>query len=83
MSDKKINFEKEVAETLGIEAAVILELYQLKNFDNSITEKNFFDHAIDECSFMTSDAINKSIDKLKKVNLISFDNNQDTKESDT
>ena len=81
MSDKKINFEKEVAETLGIEAAVILELYQLKNFDNSITEKNFFDHAIDECSFMTSDAINKSIDKLKKVNLISFDNNQDTKES--
>ena len=64
MSDKKINFEKEVAETLGIEAAVILELYQLKNFDNSITEKNFFDHAIDECSFMTSDAINKSIDKF-------------------
>ena len=34
------NFEREVAETLGIEAAVILELYQLKNFDNSITEKN-------------------------------------------
>ena len=49
MSDKKINFEKEVAETLGIEAAVILELYQLKNFDNSIAEKKFFDHAIDEC----------------------------------
>ena len=30
MGDNKIIFEKEVAETLGIEAAIILELYKAK-----------------------------------------------------
>jgi predicted DNA-binding transcriptional regulator AlpA len=41
LGDNKIIFEKEVAETLGIEAAIILELYKAKEFDDSLSERDF------------------------------------------
>ena len=76
MGDNKIIFEKEVAETLGIEAAIILELYKAKEFDDSLCEKDLFNQIATECSFINSKILASNFEKLKKVKLIKFDSNQ-------
>ena len=76
MGDNKIIFEKEVAETLGIEAAIILELYKAKEFDDSLSEKDLFNQIAAECSFINSKILASNFEKLKKVKLIKFDSNQ-------
>ena len=72
MGDHKITFEKEVAETLGIEAAIILELYKSKKFDESLDEKKLFNLIASECSFIEIDNLKANFDKLKRVKLIEF-----------
>jgi hypothetical protein len=76
LGDNKIIFEKEVAETLGIEAAIILELYKAKEFDDSLSERDFFNQIAAECSFVNTEILKSNFEKLKKVNLIKFDSNK-------
>ena len=76
MGDNKIIFEKEVAETLGVEAAIILELYKAKEFDDSLSERDFFNQMAAECSFINTEILKSNFEKLKKVNLIKFVSNQ-------
>ena len=72
MLDEKISFEKEVAETLGIESAIILEIYKLKNINNSLAEEDFYNQVLAQCSFIDLKVIKQSFEKLKRINLIKF-----------
>ncbi len=81
MGDHKITFEKEVAETLGIEAAIILELYKSKKFDESLDEKKLFNLIASECSFIEIDNLKANFDKLKRVKLIEFKSQKSKKNS--
>ena len=76
MGDNKIIFEKEVAETLGIEAAIILELYKTKEFDDSLSEKDIFKQIAAECPFINTKTLTSNFEKLKKVKLIKLKSNQ-------
>lgn len=76
MEEQKISFNKEAADTLGIESAIILELYKSIKFNESLDEVDLFKVIKSECSFMSDDKIKSNFEKLKKLKLITFNSNK-------
>ena len=70
MNKEKISFEKEVAETLGINTAIILELYKSLNFKSHLPKDKLLELIQSECPFMDRKEIETSFEKLLKVKLI-------------
>ena len=69
MGDKKISFSEEVAETLGLESAVILDLYN-KNILNNNSYDDLFSAIKENAKYLSSETIKSSVDKLVKYKFI-------------
>ena len=65
MGDKKISFSEEVAETLGLESAVILDLYN-KNILNNNSYDDLFTAIKENATYLSAETIKSSVDKLVK-----------------
>ena len=68
--DKKLSFSIEVAETLGLESAIILNLYQQNKLEDISSYKNLLDSVLVHISFIDISKLKDSLDKLIKFDLI-------------
>ena len=73
MGDKKISFSKEVAETLGLESAIILDLFN-QNILNNNSYDDLFSSIKENAKYLSAAKIKSSIDKLVKYNFINVHN---------
>lgn len=69
---KNLSFSKEVAETLGLECAIILNLFEENRLNNISSEDKLLDSINDALPFISPQEIQKSIKKLNQFNLIGF-----------
>ena len=67
---EKISFSKEVAETLGVESAIILELYQTKKIKNEKDIDRLTESIREIVPFLEKKIIESSISKLIKYKFI-------------
>jgi len=74
LGDKKISFSKEVAETLGLESAVILDLYNQKVLDNNSYD-DLFSSIEENAKYLSAEKIKTAIDKLVKYKFITVREN--------
>jgi len=74
LGDKKISFSKEVAETLGLESAVILDLYNQKVLDNNSYD-NLLSSIEENAKYLSVEKIKSAIDKLVKYKFITVREN--------
>ncbi|MDA7787135.1 hypothetical protein N9A12_05515, partial [Gammaproteobacteria bacterium] len=70
MSDDKVSFSKEVAETLNIESAIILDKCNQEPFKKIGSEDALIQRLSDELSFIKREDIKKSLDELLRFKLI-------------
>ena len=70
---ENLSFSKEVAETLGLECAIILNLLKESESNNISSQDRLLAYVINTLPFIDPQKIKKSIDKLNKFNLIDFD----------
>ena len=61
--DKNLSFSIEVAETLGLESAIILNLYQKNKLENISSYKNLLDSVLVHISFIDISKVKDSLDK--------------------
>ena len=69
---KNLSFSKEVAETLGLECAIILNFFEENRLNNISSEDKLLDSINDALPFISPQEIQKSIKKLNQFNLIGF-----------
>ena len=65
-SSEKISFSKDVADTLGVESAIILELYQTHKISNSRDVDAIKESLSDIAPFLDQNNLEKNINKLIK-----------------
>ena len=70
MENKHLSFSAEVAETLGIESAIILDLYKQNKLDNISSYEDLINSILKHISFIEISIIKSSLDKLIKFDLI-------------
>ena len=70
---ENLSFSKEVAETLGLECAIILNLLKESESNDISSQDRLLAYAVNALPFIDPLKIKKSIDKLNKFNLIDFD----------
>jgi hypothetical protein len=70
MADGKISFSKEVAETLNIESAIILDKCNQDIFKKIRSKDVLIERLSNELTFIKKDDIEKSLDELLRFNLI-------------
>ena len=73
---KNLSFSKEVAETLGIECAIILNLFKNNKLGNISTYEDLQNSLKKELSFIDDTLLNDSINKLISFNLIDLDKSE-------
>ena len=69
-SSEKISFSKDVADTLGVESAIILELYQTHKISNSRDVDAMKESLSDIAPFLDQNNLEKNINKLIKYKFI-------------
>ena len=69
---KNLSFSKEVAETLGLECAIILNFFEENGLNNISSEDKLLDSINDALPFISPQEIQKSIKKLNQFDLIGF-----------
>lgn len=69
-SSEKISFSKDVADTLGVESAIILELYQTHKISNSRDVDAIKESLSDIAPFLDQNNLEKNINKLIKYKFI-------------
>ena len=70
MENKNLSFSAEVAETLGIESAIILDLYKQNRLDNISSYEDLINSILKHISFIEISIIKSALDKLIKFDLI-------------
>ena len=70
MENKYLSFSAEVAETLGIESAIILDLYKQNKLDDISSYEDLINSILKHISFIEISIIKSSLDKLIKFDLI-------------
>jgi len=70
LENKNLSFSAEVAETLGIESAIILDLYKQNKLDNISSYEDLINSILKHISFIEISIIKSSLDKLIKFDLI-------------
>ena len=70
MENKRLSFSAEVAETLGIESAIILDLYKQNKLDNISSYEDLINSILKHISFIEISIIKSALDKLIKFDLI-------------
>ena len=73
MSDDKISFSKEVAETLSIESAIILQKTKENKYKNISSSDKLLTALKNELSFMDDSVIKNSINELARFRLLDSD----------
>ena len=73
MSDDKISFSKEVAETLSIESAIILQKTKENKYKNISSTDKLLTALKNELSFMDDSVIKNSINELARFRLLDSD----------
>ncbi len=76
-----LSFSKEVAETLGLESAIILELYKTNKIFNSRSIEDLIESVKIEAPFLSNVAIEENLHKLRRVKLIEFKSQKSKKNS--
>jgi len=69
LGNKKISFSKEVADTLGLESAVILDLYN-QNILNTDSYDDLSSSIKENAAYLSTEKIKSSVDKLVKYKFI-------------
>ena len=70
-----LSFSKEVAETLGLESAIILELYKTNKIFNSRSIEDLIESVKIEAPFLSNVAIEENLQKLIKYKFININRN--------
>ena len=73
MSDDKISFSKEVAETLSIESAIILQKTKENKYKNISSKDKLLTALKNELSFIDDSVIKNSINELARFKLLDSD----------
>ena len=58
LNSNELSFSKEIAETLGIESAIILNLYKENKLDDVSSTQGIFESVIKNISFIDDQTIN-------------------------
>ena len=77
---ENLSFSKEVAETLGLECAIILNLFKKIESSDISSQDRLLAYAVNALPFIDPLKIKKSIDKLNQFNLIDFDKESSKKD---
>jgi hypothetical protein len=77
---ENLSFSKEVAETLGLECAIILNLIKEIESSDISSQDRLLAYAVNALPFIDPLKIKKSIDKLNQFNLIDFDKESSKKD---
>ena len=77
---ENLSFSKEVAETLGLECAIILNLFKEIESSDISSQERLLAYAVNALPFIDPLKIKKSIDKLNQFNLIDFDKESSKKD---
>jgi len=70
LKNKDLSFSSEVAETLGLESAIILDLYKQNKLENISSYEDLIDSILKYISFIEISIIKSSLDKLIKFDFI-------------
>tara|TARA_Y100001970_G_scaffold32799_1_gene40681 strand:+ start:2764 stop:3594 length:831 start_codon:yes stop_codon:yes gene_type:complete len=73
LNSNELSFSKEIAETLGIESAIILNLYKENKLDDVSSTQGIFESVRKNISFIDDQTINSCITKLIKFNLLKIE----------
>ena len=73
LNKNELTFSKEIAETLGIESAVILNLYKENKLDDISSMQGLLESVKKNISFFDDQTINTCLAKLIKFNLLKID----------
>ncbi len=73
LNKNELTFSKEIAETLGIESAVILNLYKENSLDDISSMQGLLESVKKNISFLDDQTINTCLEKLVKFNLLKID----------
>ena len=76
MENKNLSFSPEVAEALGIESAIILQLYNQNKLDDISSYENLINSILKHISFIEISIIKSSLDKLIKFDFIKITNSE-------
>ena len=76
MENKHLSFSAEVAETLGIESAIILDLYKQNKLDNISSYEDLINSILKHISFIEISIIKSSLDKLINFDLIKMEDSK-------
>ena len=77
---ENLSFSKEIAETLGLECAIILNLFKEIESSDISSQDRLLAYTVNALPFIDSLKIKKSIDKLNQFNLIDFDKESSKKD---
>ena len=77
---ENLSFSKEVAETLGLECAIIFNLFKEIESSDISSQDRLLAYAVNALPFIDPLKIKKSIDKLNQFNLIDFDKESSKKD---
>ena len=70
LKKNELTFSKEIAETLGLESAVILNLYKENHLDDISSMQGLLESVKKNISFFDDQTINSCLIKLIKFNLL-------------
>ena len=73
LNKNELTFSKEIAETLGIESAVILNLYKENSLDDISSMQGLLESVKKNISFFDDQTISTCLAKLIKFNLLKID----------
>ena len=73
LNKNELTFSKEIAETLGIESAVILNLYKENSLDDISSMQGLLESVKKNVSFFDDQTISTCLAKLIKFNLLKID----------
>lgn len=73
MSKSKLSFSSEVAETLGLHCAIVLDFYEKENFNKISSSSELTNQLAKHISFIDEGSLAKSINKLVKYKFINFE----------
>ena len=74
LNKNELSFSKEIAETLGIESAIILSLYKDNKLDDISSKQGLLESVKKNISFIDDQTINSCLTKLIRFNLLKIQN---------
>ena len=70
--EENLSFSKEVAETLGLECAIILNLFKKNKLNEISSYENILESISNNIPFMNQNVIEESVNKLNKFRMVNI-----------